>query len=75
VLVTAGDSPTVGLGGYLTSGGHSPVGAKHGLAVDNVVEMQIVTPGGDLLTANECQNEDLFWAMKGVCRHQTFPKG
>jgi FAD/FMN-containing dehydrogenase len=25
----------------------------------------IVTPNGDLVTANECQNKDLFWAIRG----------
>lgn len=57
---------SVGLGGWLTGGGHSPVGALYGLGVDNVLEMQIVTPTGDLVTANECQNPDLFWAFRGV---------
>jgi FAD/FMN-containing dehydrogenase len=67
LLVVGGDSKTVGLGGYLTGGGHSPLGAVFGLAVDNIVEIQMVTPTGDLVTANECLNSDLFWAMKGVC--------
>lgn len=26
----------------------------------------MVTPGGELLTINEDQNRDLFWAMRGV---------
>ena len=33
---------------------------------DQVLEMEIVTPGGHILTIDECQNEDLFWAMRGV---------
>lgn len=28
--------------------------------------MEIVTPQGEILTLNECQNTDLFWAMRGV---------
>lgn len=58
--------PNVGLGGYITGGGHSPISAKYGLAADNVLEMALVTPTGDIVVANECQNQDLFWAMRGV---------
>ena len=66
VVIVGGADPSVGLGGWLTGGGHSPVGAIYGLGVDNVLEMEVVTPSGDLLTVNECQHEDLFWAMRGV---------
>lgn len=67
LTVVAGGSETVGIGGYLTGGGHSALGPTYGMAVDQVLEMEIVTPGGDILTTNECQNQDLFWAMRGVC--------
>ncbi|KAK7983913.1 hypothetical protein PG989_011315 [Apiospora arundinis] len=30
-----------------------------------VLEMEVVTPMGDIVVANECQNQDLFWAMRG----------
>lgn len=57
---------TIGPGGYLTGGGHSPLSAALGLAVDQVLEMQVVTADGRLIIANECQNSDIFWAMCGV---------
>lgn len=56
----------VGVGGYLTGGGHAALSPTYGLAADNVLEVELVTPGGDILTANECQNRDVFWAMRGV---------
>jgi hypothetical protein len=28
----------------------------------------VVTPGGEILTLNECQNQDLFWAIRGVSK-------
>ncbi|KAI9770052.1 MAG: hypothetical protein M1839_003280 [Geoglossum umbratile] len=65
LTVVGGGAETVGIGGYLTGGGHSALSATYGLAVDQVLEMEIVTPGGEILTVNECQNEDLFWAMRG----------
>jgi hypothetical protein len=30
-----------------------------------VQEIELVTPMGDIITANECQNQDYFWAMRG----------
>jgi hypothetical protein len=64
--IVGGGSKSVGIGGYITGGGHSILAPSHGLAADNVWEMEIVTPGGDILTVNEDQNPDLFWAMRGV---------
>jgi FAD/FMN-containing dehydrogenase len=57
---------TIGLGGYLTSAGHSILSPRGGLGADLVVEMEMVSPDGDILTLNECQNTDLFWAARGV---------
>jgi FAD/FMN-containing dehydrogenase len=66
LTVISGGCSTVGIGGYLTGGGHSVLSPTYGLAADQVLEMDIVTPGGDILTVNECQNQDIFWAMRGV---------
>lgn len=35
------------------------------MGADNIIEASIVTPKGDIVTASECQNEDLFWAIRG----------
>ncbi|KAK3943095.1 6-hydroxy-D-nicotine oxidase [Diplogelasinospora grovesii] len=63
--VVGGGGRTVSVGGYLTGGGHSLLSARYGLAADQVLEMEVVTPTGEIVTANECQNQDLFWAMRG----------
>ncbi|KAI0172632.1 FAD-binding domain-containing protein [Hypoxylon sp. FL1284] len=63
--VVGGYSKTVGLGGYITGGGHSILAPFYGLGADQVLEMEVVTPMGDIVIANECQNQDLFWAMRG----------
>ncbi|XP_055340381.1 uncharacterized protein LOC129589597 isoform X2 [Paramacrobiotus metropolitanus] len=52
-------------GGYVLGGGHSLLSPAFGLASDNVLEMTVVTADGQLLTANACQNKDLFWALRG----------
>ncbi|KAJ7612014.1 hypothetical protein DFH06DRAFT_1274686 [Mycena polygramma] len=55
-------------GGWMadgTGGGHSILSPTLGLGVDRVLQMKIVTPDGELRTANTCQNTDLFWALRG----------
>ncbi|KAF7192067.1 putative FAD-linked oxidoreductase [Pseudocercospora fuligena] len=66
VLSVGGAYASVGVGGHFTGGGHSPLGALYGLAVDNALEMTVVTPSGELVTANEDEHADLFWAMRGA---------
>ncbi|KAJ3051882.1 hypothetical protein HK097_007096 [Rhizophlyctis rosea] len=64
--VVGGQDATVGaVGGYLQGGGHSALGPFKGLASDHVLEINVVTANGKHLTTNECQNSDLFWALRG----------
>ncbi|KAI1789969.1 FAD-binding domain-containing protein [Ganoderma leucocontextum] len=64
--IIGGYHQTVGFsGGYLLGGGHSILSPVYGLAVDRVVQVQVVTPDGVYRTANECQNQDLFFALRG----------
>ncbi|PGH15592.1 hypothetical protein AJ79_02374 [Helicocarpus griseus UAMH5409] len=66
VVAVGGASHTVvASGGYIQGGGHSPLGTWKGMASDNALEFQVITPKGDLITANEYQNTDLFWALRG----------
>ncbi len=64
--VIGGNGRTVALGGFITGAGHSILAPHYGLAADHVLEMEMISPSGEILTANECQNTDLFWAMRGV---------
>ncbi|PHH93046.1 hypothetical protein CDD83_1748 [Cordyceps sp. RAO-2017] len=57
--------PSVGIAGFLSSGGHSNLSGRYGLGADNIVEMEVVTPKGDIVTVNEDHNADLFWALRG----------
>jgi FAD/FMN-containing dehydrogenase len=52
-------------GGWLQGGGHSVLSPSYGLGVDRVVQFKVVTPDGHYRVANECQNKDLFWALRG----------
>ncbi|KAN0096945.1 hypothetical protein V8E55_001391 [Tylopilus felleus] len=57
---------TVGAaGGYLQGGGHGVLTPAYGLAADNALELQVVTADGQIRVANEAQNSDLFWALRG----------
>ncbi|KAI0186804.1 hypothetical protein F4808DRAFT_469229 [Astrocystis sublimbata] len=57
---------TVGVtGGYLAGGGHSPVTSIYGLGSDQVLSVEMVTPDGRFITADEAQNTELFWAVRG----------
>jgi hypothetical protein len=42
-----------------------PLSAKYGLAVDHVLSLDVVTPDGQFLTADQKNNTDLFWALRG----------
>jgi len=66
LTIVSGGAGTVGVGGYLTGGGHSALSSTYGLAVDQVLEIEVVTPAGKILTVNEGQHSELFWAIRGV---------
>jgi hypothetical protein len=63
--VTTGQDPSVGLGGYIQGGGHGPLASTYGLAAQQVLQARVVTTKGDILVANEVENNDLFWAIRG----------
>ncbi|KAF9879641.1 FAD binding domain-containing protein [Colletotrichum karsti] len=63
--IVGGGCASVGVGGYTAGGGHSLLSPRYGMAADNVLQMEVVTPKGEILTINEAQNADLFWAMRG----------
>ncbi|CEN60504.1 hypothetical protein ASPCAL02940 [Aspergillus calidoustus] len=64
-VVVGGSAEDVGIVGWFTGGGHGPLTSRYGQGSDNVLQVTIVTPDGELVTANECQNTDLFWAIRG----------
>ena len=53
------------VGGTLSVGGIGGASSHHGLQVDNVVELQVVTGKGDLVTCSERTEKDLFHAVLG----------
>lgn len=63
--VVSGQDSTVGLGGFIGGGGHGPLSSHYGLAADQVLQATVVTTEGQVLVANEAQNQDLLWAIRG----------
>lgn len=63
--VISGQDGTVGLGGFIGGGGHGPLSSCHGLSADHVLQATVVTTDGQILVANDSQNQDLLWAVRG----------
>ena len=62
---TAGTVSHTGVGGLATGGGFGRLGRKYGLTLDNIVSIEIITADGQLRYADENENPDLFWAVRG----------
>jgi len=65
LVAPAGVVSETGVAGLTLGGGFGWVRAKHGLSIDNLLSVDIVTADGQLRCASETDNEDLFWAIRG----------
>jgi hypothetical protein len=54
-----------GLAGLTLGGGIGWLMRKYGLSVDNLLSVDLVTAEGELVTASEDVNADLFWGIRG----------
>lgn len=65
LAISSGDTSTVGVGGLMLGGGIGWMVRKHGLALDHLVAVEIVTADGRVLRASADEHPDLFWAVRG----------
>jgi len=56
---------TTGVGGITLGGGLGHMTRTFGLAIDNLLEAEVVLADGEVVRASASQNEDLFWALRG----------
>ena len=63
--VQGGGCTTVGVAGLVQSGGFGSFSKGFGTAAAGLLEAEVVTANGKVRTVNACNNEDLFWAIKG----------
>jgi hypothetical protein len=64
--ITGGYEQSVGIaGGFAQGGGVGSFTTTYGLMADNAVEFEVVTADGEVRIINECNDPDLFWAMRG----------
>ncbi len=65
LYIQGGGCATVAAGGLISSGGFGSFSKMFGMAAAGLLEAEIVTADGKILTVNKYQNSDLFWAIRG----------
>ena len=66
LAVPGGVVSTTGIAGLTLHGGMGHLRRKHGLSIDSLLSVDIVTADGELRRASATENEDLFWAVRGA---------
>jgi FAD/FMN-containing dehydrogenase len=65
LATSSGDTGSVGLGGLTLGGGIGWMVRKHGLTIDYLQSVELVTADGRLIRASADEHPDLFWALRG----------
>jgi FAD/FMN-containing dehydrogenase len=56
---------STGVAGLALGGGIGHLTAQHGFTCDNLVGAELVTPAGEVVRANDDENAELLWALRG----------
>jgi FAD/FMN-containing dehydrogenase len=65
LVTTLGTVSHTGAGGLTLGGGFGRVARRFGLAVDNVMAVDIVNADGELRHASATENPELYWGVRG----------
>ncbi|XP_062612806.1 uncharacterized protein LOC134274546 [Saccostrea cucullata] len=78
-VIVGGSAHTVGMGGYTLGGGHSPICRFYGMAIDNLLEVEMIMADSRIVTATKgyvhtiynngstsnVSDSEFFWAIAG----------
>jgi FAD/FMN-containing dehydrogenase len=65
LATSLGINSTTGVAGLTLGGGFGWLTRKHGLTVDNLISVEIITADAKRVRASADENPDLFWAVRG----------
>jgi FAD/FMN-containing dehydrogenase len=65
LAVPSGIVTHTGVAGLTLGGGINWLMRKYGLAIDQLLSVDLVTAGGELVRASASENPDLFWGVRG----------
>ncbi|MEU6592154.1 FAD-binding oxidoreductase [Streptomyces sp. NPDC046881] len=65
LATTGGRASTTGVGGFVLGGGTGWLDRAFGLAVDNLIAVELVTADAERVHASADENPELFWALHG----------
>jgi FAD/FMN-containing dehydrogenase len=65
LAAAAGAVGSVGMAGFTLGGGYGALIGRAGLALDNLLAVEVVLADGDIVVANDDNEEELFWALRG----------
>jgi FAD/FMN-containing dehydrogenase len=65
LAVPSGVVSSTGIAGLTLGGGIAWLMGKYGMAVDNLASTEVVLASGEVVTASEDADPDLFWALRG----------
>lgn len=65
LATTGGVVSTTGVAGLTLGGGIGWIMGKYGMGIDNLLSVELVTATGEVLTASEQDNSELFWGLRG----------
>jgi FAD/FMN-containing dehydrogenase len=63
--ISSGDTASVGVGGLTLGGGIGWMTRAWGLALDQLIGVQLVTASGEVIEVTDAAHPDLFWALRG----------
>lgn len=63
--VPGGECEDVCIGGFMQGGGYGFTSVTYGMNCDNVIDLRVMLADGQVVTASESVNADLWWAVRG----------